>query len=206
MDDNRRVKPTTITAAWFGAVGVAAALVLAGCSSSESEKAEPVVTSVTPKGFDVPAGVTLTKGGSSLALGAPASFVLDVGGEPASAVTASVTAVKKGSIDDFRFFSLDETTKKAAPYYVTVNVTNDGPAGLGGAALPVYANDDTFTNLPASDIVGEFKPCPRSTLPDTFLPGTAADICLVYLVPEGRTLQKIILQPGKTKDAIAWKP
>lgn len=170
------------------AAGVVAALALSGCSSSGSEK-DPAA-----------------KGGTSLALGAPAAVALEVSGQAASAVTTTVTKVKKGSINDFRFFSLDETTRKSVPYYVTVNVKNEGPAGLGGAALPIYAHDDSFTNLPASDIVGQFKPCPRSTVPDTFEPGAAADICLVYLVPEGRTLSKIILQTGKTKDAIAWKP
>lgn len=205
MDDNRRVKPSRIGAARIAAVAVAAAIALTGCSSSEPDE-KPAATAVTPKGFDVPAGVTLTKGGTALAVGSPATVVDELAGQPASAVTVTVTKVKRGSIDDFTFFSLDEATKKSAPYYVTVNVRNEGPAGLGGSALPIYANDDTNTNLPASDIVGEFKPCPRSSLPDTFLPGAAADLCLVYLVPEGRTLNTIILQTGETKDAITWKP
>lgn len=205
MDDNRRVRPSRINAPWIVAVAAAASLAVAGCSSSEPE-AKPTASAVTPKGFDVPAGVTLTKGGASLALGSPASVVHEVGGQAASAVTVTVTKVKRGSMDDFRFFSLDEATKKSAPYYVTVNVRNEGPAGLGGSALPIYANDDSNTNLPASDIVGDFKPCPRSTMPDSFLPGAAADLCLVYLVPEGRKLSKIVLQTGSTKDAISWKP
>lgn len=188
-----------------GAVAMVAALALTGCTSSEpAEKPSP--SAVTPQGFDVPAGVTLTKGGSVQALGSPATVVLELGGQATSAVTVTVAKVKKGSIDDFRFFSLDEATKASTPFYVTVNVLNEGPAGLGGSALPIYANDDSFTNLPASDIVGEFKPCPASTLPATFLPGATADVCLVYLVPAGRTLQKIILQTGSTKDAISWKP
>lgn len=205
MDDNRRVRPSRFNAARIAATAVVAALALTGCSSSEPDE-EPTPTATTPKGFDVPAGVSLTKGGAALALGSPASVVHELGGQAASAVTVTVTKAKLGSIDDFRFFSLDETTKKSAPYYVTVNVRNEGPAGLGGSALPIYAHDDSNTNLPASDIVGEFKPCPRSTLPDSFLPGAAADLCLVYLVPEGRTLTQIILQTGSTKDAISWKP
>ncbi len=205
MDENRRVRPPRINAARIAAVAAAVALALTGCSSSESE-ATPSATVTTPKGFEVPAGVTLTKGGTALALGSPASVVHEVGGEAASAVSVTVTKAKLGSIGDFKFFSLDETTKKSAPYYVTVNVRNEGPAGLGGSALPIYAHDDSNTNLPASDIVGEFKPCPRSTLPDSFLPGAAADLCLVYLVPEGRNLTAIILQTGTTQDAITWKP
>jgi hypothetical protein len=144
--------------------------------------------------------------GSALAVGSPASVVQKAGDQAASAVTVTVTKIKQGSIDDFRFFSLDETTKKSTPYYVTVNVRNEGPAGLGGSALPIYVNDDSNTNLPASDIVGEFKPCQPAALPESFLPGAAANVCLVYLVPEARTLESVIVQTGTTKDAISWKP
>lgn len=184
-------------------VVAAAALVVAGCSSSEPS-ATPATTAPVPKGFDVPDGVTITPGGTSVKVGTPATVVYELADRVASAVTVTVTAVKPGTIDDFRFFSLDDASKKSSPYYVTVNVRNDGPAGLGGGALPIYLLDSTNTNVPANDIVGEFKPCPTPTLPESFLPGATADLCLVYLVPEGRTLTAMTLQTGKTKDAIRW--
>lgn len=187
-------------------MATSAALVIAGCSSSDSDPDERVTapTATAPKGFDVPAGVKLTEAGAAVKVGSPASIAYQPGDGATSAVTVTVAEVKKGTIDDFRFFSLDETTKKSTPYYVKVNVRNDGPAGLGGAALPIYAFDSTGTNLPANDIVGTFKPCPTPQLPDSFLPGAAADLCLVYLVAEGRTLTSINLQTGSTKDAIRW--
>ena len=183
----------------------AVALVSSGCSSSEPARAEATPTAVTPKGFDVPAGVTLTPGGTTLAVGKPATVAYEVEGA-ASAVTVTVTAVKPGSIDDFRFFSLDAATKKSSPYYVRASVTNDGPAGLGGTSLPLFALDSSTTNIPANDIVGTFTPCPTRALPASFLPGATAELCLVYLLPEGRTLRSINLQTGTTADAIAWKP
>ena len=181
-------------------------VLLAGCSSSDSDDREPVTapTPTVPKGFDVPAGVTLTEDGTSLRVGSPATVVYQPGAGATSVVTVTVAEVTKGMIEDFRFFSLDEVTKKSTPYYVKVNVRNEGPAGLGGAALPIYAFDSTSTNLPANDIVGRFKPCPTPRLPDSFLPGAAADVCLVYLVPEGRTLTSVNLQTGSTRDAIRW--
>lgn len=178
---------------------------LVGCSSGSDAKKTPNAVPV-PKGLDVPAGVKLTPGGTKLTEDQPASVIYQVGDRAASAVTVTVAQVKKGSMDDFRFFSLDAETNKATPFYVTVKVRNEGPAGLGGAALPIYAHDDSNTNIPANDIVGTFKPCPTSTLPKSFLPGSSAELCLVYLVPRGRALVSVDLQTGSTKDAITWQP
>ncbi|MRK01196.1 hypothetical protein GEV27_06640 [Aeromicrobium sp. S22] len=190
----------------IAAVAAAAALVLGGCSSGSEDKPKASKETTAPAGFDVPPGVKLTSGGTRLDEGKPATVVHQVGDRAASAVTVRVLKVKKGSIKDFRFFSLDAETRRSTPYYVTVKVTNDGPAGLGGAALPLFVRDDSNTQLPANDIVGTFKPCPRSTLPKSFLPGASARLCLVYLVPKGRSLVSVDLQTGAAKDAITWRP
>ncbi|MFI5428013.1 hypothetical protein [Aeromicrobium sp. UC242_57] len=149
----------------IAATAVAAACVLGACSSG-SDKPEPAASSAAvPRGFDVPAGVTLTKAGTQLSQDKSASVVYQVADKAASAITVTIAQVKKGSIKDFEFFSLDASTKKATPFYVTVEVKNEGPAGLGGAALPIYAHDDSNTNLQASDILGTFKPCQTAKLP-----------------------------------------
>ncbi len=190
------------------ALVAAVTLPLAGCSSSEPPAPKSTgTTTPAPKELDLPAGVTLTKGGTSgLKVGTPATVVYQVGDRAASAVTVTIADVTKGSMEDFRFFSLDEATKKSTPYYVKVAVKNEGPAGLGGSALPIYAFDSTSTNLPPNDIVGTFKPCPNPTLPESFLPGAVADLCLVYLIPEGRTLKAVTLQTGSSADAVTWGP
>lgn len=198
MSDNRHV-PTKIVAA------VASLLLVAGCSSSDDGKKSDEVP--VPKGLEVPKGVTLTKGGTTLTEDKPASVVYQVGDKAASVITVTVSSVRKGSIKrDFAFFSLDDEAKTSAPFYVDVTVKNEGPAGLGGAALPIFAHDSSNTNLPANDIVGTFKPCRNSTLPKSFLPGASAKLCLVYLVPKGKALQSVDLQTGSTKDAITWTP
>ncbi len=199
MSDNRHVVPSKIVAA------VSALVLVAGCGGSSNDKKSDEVP--VPKGLEVPKGVTLTKGGATLTEGKPASVVYQVGDKAASVITVTVSSVRKGSIkEDFTFFSLDDETKESSPFYVDVTVKNEGPAGLGGAALPIFAHDSSNTNLPANDIVGTFKPCPDSTLPKSFLPGATADLCLVYLVPKGRALQSVDLQTGSAKDAITWTP
>lgn len=199
MSDNRHVLPTRIAAV------VAAVVLAAGCSSSPDDQKSDAVP--VPKGFDVPQGVTLTQGGTKLTEDKPASVVYRVGDKAASAITVTVSSVRKGSIKrDFAFFSLDDETKASTPFYVDVTVKNEGPAGLGGAALPIFAHDSSNTNIPASQIVGTLKPCRNSTLPESFLPGATAKMCLVYLVPKGEALQSVALQTGSTKDAITWTP
>lgn len=182
----------------------ASVLVLAlGAACSSADEAPPVPT---PKGFDVPAGVTLTQPGTSLALGKPATVVLDLGDGAASAVTVIVDEVRKGTLKDFRFFSLDEQSSTATPYYVDLTVRNDGPAGLGGSSLPVLAHSSAETVYPASELVGDFEPCPSSALPGRFLSGASATLCFIYLVPKGETLRTIDLQPSDASSAVRWKP
>lgn len=188
-------RPVLIVAA------VVAMIALAACGSDAKDDGVPV-----PKGFDLPEGVTLTKGGTVLTEDDSASVIYQVGSAAASAITVTVTQVKKGDIKDFKFFSLDEETKQASPFYVSVTVVNEGPAGLGGAALPIYAHDSSNTIFPPNELVGDFKPCPKPALPKTFLPGATANLCLVYLVPKGKALQSVDLQTGSAKDAITWTP
>lgn len=184
-------------------VALVAALLLSigGCS-----KTEKVATVAVPKGFDVPAGVTLTKGGAKLIKGNPASVIYQVADKTRSVITVAVTAVDKGDIKDFRFFSLDEGSKLSTPFYVTATVTNVGPAGIGLAPIPLYAHDSNNTISLPNELVGNFKPCPRGTLPKSFLPGATAKVCLVYLMSKGTTLVSVDLQTTDQKDPISWTP
>lgn len=200
MVDNRRVKTTRAAA-----VVLATALAATGCTS-DGGKAAATDTPAVPKGFEVPDGVTLTDGGTTLRPGTVGTVVYEGADNATSVISVNVSRIRKGSIKDFRFFSLDADAKASTPYYVRATIRNDGPAGLGGAALPIFAHDDSNTNIPANPIVGRFKPCQPAKLPSSFLPGSRTKICLVYLVPDGRRLQTVDLQPGETKDAIRWKP
>ena len=203
MGENRAVKGS----ARFWTVGAVAALllVLASCSSGDDTKPKP--RSDVPKGFEVPAGVTITEGGSTLRLHTAASVVYTVGEGATSAIAVSVNEVTKGDIErDFAFFSLDKRLRSSTPYYVRLSVRNDGPSGLGGVAIPVLAHTRSNTVFPPNELVGDFKPCPNPALPESFLEGSKANLCLVFLLPKGEKLQTIDLQTGKEADAIHWKP
>ncbi len=183
---------------------VVAALVLAigGCSKSDDKEDKVPV----PKGFEVPAGVTLTKGGTVLAKGKPASVIYQIADKTRSVVTVTVNSVTKGNIKDFKFFSLDAAAKQSTPYYVKASITNVGPAGIGAAPVPLYAHDSTNSISLPNELVGVLKPCPKGKLPPSFLPGAKADVCLVYLIPKGVNLVSIDLQTVDQSDAIKWKP
>jgi hypothetical protein len=203
VGENRAVKPEPKPSALVCVVA-ALLVLLAACSG---DKPESKSRSDVPKGFDVPAGVTITEGGSTVRLGRPATAVYRVEERAASAVTVTVTDVKKGDIDkDFTFFSLDDSLKSATPYYVRLTVVNEGPTGLGGVTIPVLAHTASNTVFPPNELVGTFRPCPNPTLPESFLEGAKADLCLVYLLPKGERLQTIDLQTGTEADAIHWKP
>ncbi len=179
-------------------------LIAGGCGKAD-KKAD--ATPTVPKGFQVPAGVTLTQGGTKLGVGRVAAVIYQVADKTRSVITVSVDKITKGDIaKDFRFFSLDDAAKASTPYYVTATVKNIGPAGLGGAPLPLYAHDSTNTISPPNELVGQFAPCPNGTLPKSFLPDATAKVCLVYLIPKGAKLQTIDMQTADLKTPVTWDP
>lgn len=179
------------------ALGCVMVLALSACQS------KPTQGSGVPEGFDVPKGVKITAGGSSRPLGRPATVVYQIEQRAASAVTVVVPKVDVGNLArDFQFFNLPEEVRSSMPLYVHLNVRNEGPSGLGGVALPVFLRTTSGTVLPPNDVVGNFRPCPNPALPASFLAGKKAELCLVFLVPEGSTAKSVDIQTGKPRDAI----
>jgi hypothetical protein len=158
-----------------------------------------------PDGFDIPKGVQITERGAKRKLGKPATVVYQIEQRAASAVTVTVTSVVVGDLArDFRFFNLPDEVKSSTPLYVHLHVLNEGPSGLGGVALPVLLHTKSGRIFPPNDLVGDFRPCPRSALPASFLPGAKADLCLVFLLPKGQEVQSIDIQTGEPRDAIHY--
>ena len=169
----------------------------AGC------QADPEPRPVVPEGFEVPKGVRVTDGGAKREIGKPATVVYEIEQRAASAVTVTVTEVVTGDlVNDFRFFNLPEDLKTSTPLYVHARVKNEGPSGLGGVALPILLRTTTDKVFPPNDLVGNFRPCPKSALPASFLAGATANICLVYLLPEGEQAESVDVQTGEPRDAI----
>ncbi len=143
---------------------------------------------------------------AALAVGLVVSGCSRSDGEAQAEPALTVEKVRRGSIKDFRFFTLDERSRDATPYYVDATVRNDGPAGLGGSSLPLLAHADDDVVYPASELVGRFRPCPSSALPKRFLAGASADLCFIYLLPRGTSLRSVDLQPGDAASAVRWRP
>ena len=177
---------------------------VAACGGGDDEEPKPV--SSVPAGFEVPDGVTISKPGTTRKPGETATVVYQVDEQAASAITVTIANVRRGVIEDFRFFSLTPDQLMSSPFYVDLTVVNEGPAGLGGVALPVFARDDADMLLPPTPIVGSFAPCPSGQLPESFLPGETATLCLVYLVPAGQALVSVDLQPDGDDSTITWSP
>lgn len=170
---------------------------LAGCQS------DPESRPVVPDGFEVPSGVRITDGGAKRQLGKPATVVYEIEQRAASAVTVTVTEVVVGDLArDFRFFNLPEEVKTSTPIYVHARVKNEGPSGMGGVALPILLRTTKDQVFPPNDLVGDFRPCPKSALPASFLAGATAEICLVYLLPKGQEAESVDVQTGEPRDAI----
>lgn len=180
-------------------LGWVAMLGLAACQS------EPEPRPVVPDGFDVPKGVQITDGGSKRKIGKPATVVYEIEQRAASAVTVTVTRVERGDLErDFEFFNLPEEVKSSTPLYVHLSVRNDGPSGLGGVALPVLLRTTKDRVFPPNDLVGDFRPCPNPALPASFLAGSTADLCLVFLLPKGHEAKSVDVQTGEPQDAIHY--
>lgn len=191
MVQNRAVKGASVV------LGCVMLLVLSACQS------EPTRRSGVPEGFDVPTGVTITAAGSNRAIGRSATVVYQIEQRAASAITIVVSDVVEGDLaHDFQFFNLPDEVKTSTPLYVHLNVRNEGPSGLGGVALPVYLRTTSGAVLPPNDVVGNFRPCPNPALPSSFLAGSKATLCLVFLVPEKSTAKSVDIQTGKPSDAI----
>ncbi|HYJ69156.1 MAG TPA: hypothetical protein VEX15_16015 [Nocardioidaceae bacterium] len=188
---------------------LAAAVLLLGLSACSSDDAESDETSESasasaPK-VAVPAGVTLTKPGSTLRLGQPASVVYKAGPGRVSVVTVTVTKIAVGSMQkDFANFALGADQMRSTPYYVTATVRNAGPGQLGRAAVPLYGHDSTNTFFPAVTLVGELDPCAGGPLAATFGPKATQRTCLVYLVHKGATLESVELRPYDGFDPVRW--
>ncbi|MFL6090875.1 MAG: hypothetical protein ACJ71Z_12120 [Aeromicrobium sp.] len=166
---------------------------------------EPQPRPVVPDGFDVPKGVQITDGGAKRHIGKPSTVVYQIEQRAASAVTVTVTQVEQGDLArDFQFFNLPEEVKSSTPLYVHLQVRNDGPSGLGGVALPIFLRTTSGRVYPPNDLVGEFRPCPNPALPASFLAGSKAELCLVFLLPKGQQAKSVDIQTGEPLDAIHY--
>jgi hypothetical protein len=168
------------------AVLAAGLLVTTSCTGDDGGSAAP-----TPRPSAPQTSASPTPTQVDLELGEPASFRLSGRGGEASRVRLVVTDVEQGKIKDLSQFRLDSETRKSTPYYADVQVTNEGSGDLSGTQLTLWALDSDSTVRPPAEVVGAFSKCQNDPLPRKFTKGESAGTCLLYLLPEGVTLQAV---------------
>ena len=194
-----------------GAV-LTAALVLTGCSSGSDGEAAPatpsatVTTTRTPSStVGVPRGVELTAQGSSLRFGEPARVIFESRRNRGTVLSLVVRSVRKGRLEDFDGFILDDRYKQKASYfYATVTVRNVGRGDVGGVAVPLWGVDRDKTLLPPVTFTTRFTPCPTRQLPARFRRGAALTTCLVFLSPDKGGLSGVSYRPSQEFDPVTW--
>lgn len=192
------------------AAGLTGALVLSACSSageepSAEESPAPTVSSPTPSStVGVPAGVELTEVGSDLEFGDTATVIYEPNKNRGTILDLTVQRVRKGRTKDFSGFILDDKVRASTPYYVNVTAKNVGEGTVGTANVPLWGVDGDNTLLPPATFTSTFKKCDTETLPKGFSPGDTLKTCLVYLAPDGGTLDAVSHRPNEDFDAIRW--
>ncbi|UYM05770.1 hypothetical protein [Solicola gregarius] len=185
-----------------GALVAAAALVLSGCSGGDDDP-DPVPE--TPD-IEVPEGVTLTAGGSTVDVGSPASVVYKPDNAAATVVTVRVERIDRGKPADLGGFDLDGVAKNSVPYYAHASIRNAGPAVLAHADAPLYGLDSGDEYFPPTKITGTVKSCKPLVLPEKLEQGRTAKGCLVFTVPPGKAFKGVQVRTSDLENPITWAP
>lgn len=194
------------------AVGVALAVAsgLAGCGSGEEDAAKPKAsasTSAPATYLEVPDGVTLTEPGTALALGQAGVVAFERRQDQIGVLSVVVERIERTSFaESFPGWNVDATTAARTPYFVRVKVTNAGDTDLGGMRLDnvLWADDGTTREAPNYYTVQQQPFCNGGPLPTAFAAGATAQLCQVYFLAPGRTLQHISFLPFGGLDAVTW--
>lgn len=209
---SRLPRTRSVTAPRLAALAVAAGLVLSGCSGGSDEPADEPSSSNDASSSEsptadvsVPEGVEVTAQGSDLEFGDTAVVAFEPDQNRSTLLGLTVTSAQQGRLEDFKGFILDDPYKrKANYYYVKVSVENVGEGDVGGAPVPLWGVNGENTLLPAVNFTTEFKQCASTPLPKTFEPGDSVDTCLVYLSPDGGSLEAVSFRPDQAFDPIEW--
>jgi hypothetical protein len=133
-------------------------------------------------------------------------------GNPKTKLAITVTAIRKGTQAELEAagFKLDADEKANTPYYVDVTFENQGPSDIANS-LGVSMDDDKGGSVPSTTIIdlgGEpFKQCPQ-VKSGKLKAGDTLKTCDLFLVPEGRTPDKISFLPYNPKsetDFVYWE-
>ncbi len=216
--NRRRPARPSLRALTAPALALAVATGLAGCGGGDAAPDEAAAPSSSPAAsgsssaaaspstdVSLPAGVSLTEQGSDLSFGDTATVEWQPDQTRSAVLALTVTGARRGALEDFRGFILDDRYKKKAHYYyVDVRVRNVGGDDVGGRPVPLWGVNGDNTLLPPVNFTTTFKPCASTPLPKKFVPGQRVRTCLVYLSPDQGSLDAVSYRPEQSFDPIEW--
>ena len=183
----------------LAASGLVLALPLTACSEPDPPAdSEP---SATPTSVVATAG---TPPGTDLDLGESAVLAWQPTRDLAGELELTVVAVAEQRQSVFDGWIRDDAMAAARPYFVTVTVANVGETDLGGQDVPLYLRDTDHSLGAPWTLGGDFAACQSGPLPDPFEAGAEAEMCLVYLVPDGGRVRDLVFEPTEGYDPITW--
>ena len=168
------------------------------CSGADDEP------SPAPDDAATTAVVATTAPGTDLGFGEPATLVWQPASTVSGTLELSVDEVAEQRMSVFDGWLRDDVVTETRPYFVTVTVANAGESDLAGQVVPLYLRDDNGTLGAPWTMGGDFTACQSGPLPSPFGPGTEAELCLVYLVPEGGRIEDMVFEPTEGYDPISW--
>ena len=156
-------------------------------------------------GVAIGVGLAACGGGEDaepLALGAEAVVQHQIAGtqDPPTTIGITVTAVRKGTQAELEAagFNLDPEEKTATPYYVDARFENQGQNPIKRQLLVGLEDEDgqLLSRTTVIDFGGEpFEKCPSVGTEGELAPGQSYEDCSLFLVPEGRTPEKVEFLP-----------
>lgn len=214
---NDRVNRAQRRAGVFVSVLLVSTAVLTGCSDDTEPEPQaapsPSETTATPGSasatetpyLPVPDGIELTAQGSELGIGDEAVVAYEPRQELLGVLGITVERIDETTFEkSFAGWKLDADTLAMTPYFVQASVTNNGETDLGGRPVPLYVVDSADTLVASSRFRGTFEPCPSKPFPKVFGAGRTMSTCLVYLAPEGTSLEAVSFRPTQEFNPITW--
>lgn len=156
--------------------------------------------------LEVPVGVTLTEPGSALGLGETATVAWEPREDTTAVLDITVDRIERTTFDEsFQGWQIDAATAAMTPYFVRATATNVSESDLGGVPVLIWGQDDSGTLIDTQRFKRKtFEPCPSGDLPKKFVPGAEAEVCFVYLIAAGRSLDAVAFPPPAGLEPVLW--
>ncbi|RLV49556.1 hypothetical protein D9V37_06420 [Nocardioides mangrovicus] len=187
---------------------VVLAALVTGCSSTGGGADAPAPNAsnsgIVPPSLTASAAAQGQGQGQKLSFGQSAEVSFRPNAKRATTLRLAVTVARTGRVSDLAAYALDDQAKASTPYYVRVDVANDGSGDVGGSPVPLWATTTAGAVVGASSFAQPFAKCRSTPLPQPFARGASLHTCLLFLVPQGATLVALTNRTAAGDVAVTW--